>query len=141
MIIFCVHRCWIFMKWVLWWSWWKSIIPISGQTNKKNKNMGKQKSFRSKAVHFVSDLTTVFLNPISDKPSNPPHHPHGPDPPSPTVSSFFFLSSICICSCCCDLKKKLFFGLLFFGLKVGDFIVKLLCLYNWSNTHFLFDVG
>ncbi|KAI3930630.1 hypothetical protein MKX01_037076 [Papaver californicum] len=25
-------------------------------------------SFRSKAVHFVSDLTTVLLNPISDKP-------------------------------------------------------------------------
>ncbi|CAK9163244.1 unnamed protein product [Ilex paraguariensis] len=28
-------------------------------------------SLRSKAVHFVSDLTTVFLNPISDKPSKP----------------------------------------------------------------------
>ncbi|GLU13121.1 hypothetical protein SLE2022_297670 [Rubroshorea leprosula] len=31
--------------------------------------MGKQRSLRSKAVHFVSDLTTVLLNPISDKPS------------------------------------------------------------------------
>ncbi|GLU20452.1 hypothetical protein SLE2022_366530 [Rubroshorea leprosula] len=33
--------------------------------------MGKLRSIRSKAVHFVSDLTTVFLNPISDKPSEP----------------------------------------------------------------------
>ncbi|KDP46837.1 hypothetical protein JCGZ_24046 [Jatropha curcas] len=39
--------------------------------------MGKAKSFRSKAVHFVSDLTTVFLNPISDKPSKPPN-PNSP---------------------------------------------------------------
>ncbi|KAK3020978.1 hypothetical protein RJ639_046965 [Escallonia herrerae] len=29
-------------------------------------------SLRSKAVHFVSDLTTVLLNPISDKPSSKP---------------------------------------------------------------------
>ncbi|XP_048233034.1 oxidation resistance protein 1 isoform X2 [Ricinus communis] len=44
--------------------------------------MGKAKSFKSKAVHFVSDLTTVFLNPISDKPSSkPPPHAHHP----PTV--------------------------------------------------------
>ncbi|CAJ1938101.1 unnamed protein product [Sphenostylis stenocarpa] len=28
--------------------------------------MGKKQSFRSKAAYFVSDLTTVFLNPISD---------------------------------------------------------------------------
>ncbi|KAG6657560.1 uncharacterized protein LOC122307237 isoform X2 [Carya illinoinensis] len=42
--------------------------------------MGRQQSLQSKAVHFVSDLTTVFLNPISDKPSEP--HPH--PPPSPT---------------------------------------------------------
>nr|DAD41147.1 TPA_asm: hypothetical protein HUJ06_015470 [Nelumbo nucifera] len=32
-------------------------------------SMGREPSFRSKAVHFVSDLTTVLLNPISDKPS------------------------------------------------------------------------
>lgn len=37
--------------------------------------MGRQQSLRSKAVHFVSDLTTVFLNPISDKPSKPRPHP------------------------------------------------------------------
>ncbi|KAG2711888.1 hypothetical protein I3760_04G098500 [Carya illinoinensis] len=43
--------------------------------------MGRQQSLQSKAVHFVSDLTTVFLNPISDKPSEP--HPH--PPPSPTT--------------------------------------------------------
>ncbi|KAH9605018.1 hypothetical protein KSS87_012897 [Heliosperma pusillum] len=41
--------------------------------------MGKQRSLRSKAVNLVSDLTTVLLNPISDKlshkspPSPPPH--------------------------------------------------------------------
>ncbi|XP_043698380.1 uncharacterized protein LOC122649081 isoform X2 [Telopea speciosissima] len=32
--------------------------------------MGHEHSFRSKAAHFVSDLTTVLLNPISDEPSN-----------------------------------------------------------------------
>lgn len=32
--------------------------------------MGKQRSLRSKAIHLVSGLTTVLLNPISDKPSN-----------------------------------------------------------------------
>eukprot|EP00262_Sarcandra_glabra_P009905 TRINITY_DN2471_c3_g1_i1.p1 TRINITY_DN2471_c3_g1~~TRINITY_DN2471_c3_g1_i1.p1 ORF type:complete len:368 (+),score=50.04 TRINITY_DN2471_c3_g1_i1:117-1220(+) len=32
--------------------------------------MGCEHSFRSKAVHFVSDLATVLLNPISDKPSD-----------------------------------------------------------------------
>ncbi|GMI67674.1 oxidation resistance 1 [Hibiscus trionum] len=37
--------------------------------------MGKKKSLRSKAVHFVTDLTTGLLNPISDKPSTPPHLP------------------------------------------------------------------
>ncbi|KAL9340420.1 hypothetical protein Peur_066639 [Populus x canadensis] len=47
--------------------------------------MGKQqKSLRSKAVHFVSDLTTVILNPISDK---PPKHPTPlPHPPPEDVS-------------------------------------------------------
>ncbi|XAR73381.1 hypothetical protein NMG60_11007332 [Bertholletia excelsa] len=37
--------------------------------------MGKQHhcSLRSKAAHLVSDLTTVLLNPISDKPSKPKH--------------------------------------------------------------------
>lgn len=34
---------------------------------------------RSKAAHFVSDLTTVFLNPISDKPSKPTHPTHVED--------------------------------------------------------------
>ncbi|RDX69371.1 Oxidation resistance protein 1, partial [Mucuna pruriens] len=37
--------------------------------------MGKKQSFRSKAAYFVSDLTTVLLNPISDNnkpPSLPP---------------------------------------------------------------------
>ncbi|KAJ1379899.1 putative oxidation resistance protein 1-like isoform X3 [Sesbania bispinosa] len=40
--------------------------------------MGKKQSLRNKAAHFVSDLTTVLLNPISDnnnkpsKPSPPP---------------------------------------------------------------------
>ncbi|XVF15181.1 hypothetical protein REPUB_Repub09cG0128500 [Reevesia pubescens] len=37
--------------------------------------MGKKRSLKSKAVHFVTDLTTGLLNPISDKPSEPPHPP------------------------------------------------------------------
>ncbi|XVF17243.1 hypothetical protein REPUB_Repub10bG0103000 [Reevesia pubescens] len=37
--------------------------------------MGKKKALRSKAVHFVTNLTAGLLNPISDKPSNPPHLP------------------------------------------------------------------
>ncbi|XP_022774969.1 uncharacterized protein LOC111316964 isoform X5 [Durio zibethinus] len=37
--------------------------------------MGKKKSLRSKAVNFVTDLTTDLLNPISDKPSKPSHVP------------------------------------------------------------------
>uniref|UniRef100_A0A803KXN2 Oxidation resistance protein 1 n=1 Tax=Chenopodium quinoa TaxID=63459 RepID=A0A803KXN2_CHEQI len=42
--------------------------------------MGKQRSFRSKAVNLVSDLTTVLLNPISDKISkNPPSPPENND--------------------------------------------------------------
>ncbi|CAB80650.1 putative protein [Arabidopsis thaliana] len=40
--------------------------------------MGKHKSFRSKAVHFVTDLTAGLLNPISDKPSSA--HPPPPLP-------------------------------------------------------------
>uniref|UniRef100_A0A2N9GMK7 Oxidation resistance protein 1 n=1 Tax=Fagus sylvatica TaxID=28930 RepID=A0A2N9GMK7_FAGSY len=43
--------------------------------------MVRQQSLRSKAAHFVSDLTTVFLNPISDKPSKPHLDPHPPSPP------------------------------------------------------------
>ncbi|CAI0473601.1 unnamed protein product [Linum tenue] len=45
--------------------------------------MGKQRSLRSKAVHFVSDLTTGLLNPISDKPSSNNH----PPPSQPKSSS------------------------------------------------------
>ncbi|XP_057970549.1 uncharacterized protein LOC131159552 isoform X2 [Malania oleifera] len=33
--------------------------------------MGRLRSLPGKAAHFVSDLTTVFLNPISDQPSKP----------------------------------------------------------------------
>ena len=40
-------------------------------------------SIRSKAAHFVTDLTTVILNPISDKSSSNP---------SPRSVSFFTLS-------------------------------------------------
>ncbi|GAB2283394.1 hypothetical protein Dimus_017908 [Dionaea muscipula] len=41
-------------------------------------NMGRQWSLRSKAVHFVSGLTTVLLNPISDYPNSKSLvcHPH-----------------------------------------------------------------
>ncbi|KAK7318607.1 hypothetical protein RJT34_03310 [Clitoria ternatea] len=38
--------------------------------------MGKKQSFRTKAAHFVSDLTTVLLNPISDNIINKPSLPH-----------------------------------------------------------------
>uniref|UniRef100_A0A1J3DNB7 Oxidation resistance protein 1 n=1 Tax=Noccaea caerulescens TaxID=107243 RepID=A0A1J3DNB7_NOCCA len=41
--------------------------------------MGKHKSFRSKAVHFVTDLTTGLFNPISDKPSSAPPLPDDED--------------------------------------------------------------
>ncbi|KAF7839955.1 oxidation resistance protein 1 [Senna tora] len=41
--------------------------------------MGRKQSLRSKAAHLVSDLTTVLLNPISDKPAKP-------RPPPPSVS-------------------------------------------------------
>lgn len=37
------------------------------QEEKQRKN-----SLRSKAAHFLSDLTTVYLNPISEKPSKSP---------------------------------------------------------------------
>ncbi|XP_028755152.1 oxidation resistance protein 1-like [Neltuma alba] len=37
--------------------------------------MGRKQSLRSKTAHFVSDLTTVLLNPISDKPSKAPPPP------------------------------------------------------------------
>ncbi|KAJ0240855.1 TLD-domain containing nucleolar protein [Hirschfeldia incana] len=37
--------------------------------------MGKKKSLRSKAVHFVTDLTTGLLNPISDNKPSPPLPP------------------------------------------------------------------
>lgn len=39
------------------------------------KRKEKKKWLRSKAVHFVSDLTTGLLNPISDKPSSSPPPP------------------------------------------------------------------
>ncbi|KAK9904454.1 hypothetical protein M0R45_000679 [Rubus argutus] len=41
--------------------------------------MGRPRSLRSKAAHFVTDLTTGLLNPISDKPSKP----SPPPPPTP----------------------------------------------------------
>lgn len=72
--------------------------------------MGKKQSLRSKAVHLVSDLTTVLLNPISDhnKPSLPPSieekvdhdelkesesEIEGPDTSSFTAFLYSFLSS------------------------------------------------
>ncbi|XP_068642838.1 uncharacterized protein [Aristolochia californica] len=38
--------------------------------------MGYKTSFRNKAAHFVSDLTAVILNPISDEPSTPDETNH-----------------------------------------------------------------
>lgn len=52
--------------------------------------MGRPRSFRSKAAHFVSDLTTVFLNPISDKPSKPsPPPPLSVSPLSLSLNAFW----------------------------------------------------
>ncbi|PRQ48727.1 hypothetical protein RchiOBHm_Chr2g0113981 [Rosa chinensis] len=42
--------------------------------------MGRPKSLRSKAAHFVIYITTGLLNPISDKPSEP-----SPSPPPEDV--------------------------------------------------------
>ena len=59
------------------------------------REMGRQQSLRGKAAHFVSDLTTVILNPISDKPPKP--HPHSTVSLSPSALSwkcfvfYFFL--------------------------------------------------
>lgn len=36
----------------------------------QEENQRRGSSIRSKAAHFVTDLTTVILNPISDKPSS-----------------------------------------------------------------------
>lgn len=46
------------------------------------------KSLKTKAAHFVSDLTTVLLNPISDKPSKPRQPP--PPPHVNSSSTFVF---------------------------------------------------
>ncbi|KAG5529458.1 hypothetical protein RHGRI_029998 [Rhododendron griersonianum] len=43
-------------------------------------------SLRSKAAHFVSDVTTVFLNPISDKPSKEDKHPQSDDETEPETN-------------------------------------------------------
>ncbi|KAF5960510.1 hypothetical protein HYC85_001719 [Camellia sinensis] len=58
--------------------------------------MGRQQhhpSLRSKAAHFVSDLTTVFLNPISDKPSKP-KHPQADDETEPKRSQLESISEV-----------------------------------------------
>lgn len=62
--------------------------------------MGKQRqqpqasSLRSKAAHLVSDLTTVLLNPISDKPSSKPIilHPPSEDAAEPKKSQLESIS-------------------------------------------------
>uniref|UniRef100_A0A5B6YK63 Oxidation resistance protein 1 n=1 Tax=Davidia involucrata TaxID=16924 RepID=A0A5B6YK63_DAVIN len=45
-----------------------------------------QRSLRRKAAHFVSDITTVLLNPISDKPSKLPTPPPPEDVTEPKIS-------------------------------------------------------
>lgn len=81
--------------------------------------MGKHKSFRSKAVHFVTDLTTGLFNPISDKPSSAP--------PLPVPKVFIFL---CVCVCVVDsvfLKKGSW------GLTLGSIFVLDDCLVSSGN--------
>lgn len=61
-----------------------------------DQKMGRQQhhpSLRSKAAHFVSDLTTVFLNPISDKPSKP-KHPQADDETEPKRSQLESISEV-----------------------------------------------
>lgn len=53
--------------------------------------MGRQRSLRSKAAHFVSDLTTVLLNPISDKPSSKPSPPSQSPVSLPSSAAFLKL--------------------------------------------------
>ncbi|XP_052114506.1 uncharacterized protein LOC107481542 [Arachis duranensis] len=48
--------------------------------------MGKKQSLRSKAAHFVSDLTTVLLNPISDNLTN--SNNNKPSPPLEEAGEF-----------------------------------------------------
>lgn len=64
--------------------------------------MGRQRSLRSKAAHLVSDLTTVLLNPISDKPTSKPQTPR---PVSLSLSLPLFLS----------LSASIFVGFSFLG--------------------------
>ncbi|KAJ0975033.1 hypothetical protein J5N97_016998 [Dioscorea zingiberensis] len=71
--------------------------------------MGYMPSLRSKAAHFVSDITTVLLNPISDEPSKAPEEegvkipekavaesdsdgPDGPDGPDTSSFTAFLVS-------------------------------------------------
>ncbi|KAI3451149.1 hypothetical protein Pfo_007814 [Paulownia fortunei] len=49
------------------------------EQEEKQEQKRQSKSLRSKAAHFVSDLTTVLLNPISDKPSRPSSKPSSHD--------------------------------------------------------------
>ncbi|XP_061344709.1 uncharacterized protein LOC133290610 isoform X2 [Gastrolobium bilobum] len=48
--------------------------------------MGKKQSLRSKAAYFVSDLTTVLLNPISDNNNNNNNNNNKPSKPPPPPS-------------------------------------------------------
>lgn len=56
--------------------------------------MGRKKSLRSKAAHFVSDLTTVLLNPISDKTSSKSDAPHPVRLLSSPCNCFFLLELV-----------------------------------------------
>ena len=61
----------------------------------ERQSMGRKQSIRSKAAHFVSDLTTVLLNPISDKPSKPQtQQPRSPSPVSVSIFSIFWLENL-----------------------------------------------
>jgi len=52
----------------------------------------KNRSLRSKAAHFVSDVATVILNPISDKPLKP-----RPPPLPVSLGVLENWNDICIC--------------------------------------------
>ncbi|KAG7987518.1 hypothetical protein I3843_03G137900 [Carya illinoinensis] len=65
---------------------YKTSLPSPSLTHRVK--MGRQQySLRKKAVHFVTDVATVFLNPISDKPSKPQPPPPAAEDASETERS------------------------------------------------------
>lgn len=121
-------------------------------------------SLRSKAVHFVSDLTTGLLNPISDKSSKPPvsllehaavkaslvvkrlitffyfpclDHRSGTRYELDVLCSKFVFSALGFCGFRCSVVLCFSFGSLLLGFMVSLFISHYVsCLDAWQETRF-----